>query len=296
MSRLPPTLASFALAPELRALIVDEIQRARDEAFAEGFGARLARLEGRTPRPLKELGPGSRVALYLRVSTDEQDVALQERELSQLVAARGYVVAKRYTDEGISAGDRRPALRSMMRDAGRHRFDAIVVWKTDRFYRDTLRFLLAMDELAKLGVHFVSLTENWDTSTPEGELLQTLCAAVARMENRRHAQRVKAGIAARIAQGLPFGRAALLTAETLELALQLQREGRSTRAIAAELTARGAAVSKDTVARALRAAAAASSSSSSSESPRSEGQRDQAGREEERDTDTDLPPERDDRT
>jgi DNA invertase Pin-like site-specific DNA recombinase len=79
-----------------------------------------------------------RVALYARVSTNNhgQDVTVQTRELKEFVERRGWQLMGVYVDQGISgAKDRRPDLDKLMADARRHQFDAVLVWKFDRFAR-----------------------------------------------------------------------------------------------------------------------------------------------------------------
>ena len=78
------------------------------------------------------------VALYAKVSTsnDGQDVTVQTRELKEFVERRGWRLAGEYVDLGISGSmNRRPQLDRLMADARRHQFDAVLVWKFDRFAR-----------------------------------------------------------------------------------------------------------------------------------------------------------------
>jgi len=78
-----------------------------------------------------------RVALYARVSTlNGQHPEMQLSELREYASRRGWVVAGEYVDEGVSGSkDSRPALNRLMADACQRRFDAILVWKVDRFGR-----------------------------------------------------------------------------------------------------------------------------------------------------------------
>jgi hypothetical protein len=79
-----------------------------------------------------------RVAIYARVSTanNGQDPTMQTRELREYAERRGWTVAGEYVDVGISGTkEKRPELDRLMTDAHRRRFDAVVVWKFDRFAR-----------------------------------------------------------------------------------------------------------------------------------------------------------------
>jgi DNA invertase Pin-like site-specific DNA recombinase len=127
-----------------------------------------------------------RVALYARVSTAKcekcgrirtehdnhshefkgQDPEVQLRELREYVERRGWQVADVYTDVGVSgAKASRPDLNRLMTDAGRRRFDAVVVWRFDRFARSVSHLLRVLEQFQALGIDFVSLSENVDTIT-----------------------------------------------------------------------------------------------------------------------------------
>ena len=76
----------------------------------------------------------------------------------------------------------------------RRRFDAVVVWKFDRFARSVSHLLKALDTFRALGIDFVSLSENLDTSTPAGRMVFTVLGAVAELERSLIVERVRAGI------------------------------------------------------------------------------------------------------
>jgi DNA invertase Pin-like site-specific DNA recombinase len=81
-----------------------------------------------------------RTALYARVSTlnNGQDVSMQVREFEEFCASRKWTIADRYIDSGISGSkDSRPELNRLMADAKRRKFDAVVVYRFDRFARST---------------------------------------------------------------------------------------------------------------------------------------------------------------
>jgi len=81
-------------------------------------------------------------------------------------------IVTEYTDHGVSgAKERRPGLDASMADARKGKFDAVLVWKFDRFARSTRHLVQALEEFQSLGVHFVSLTESIDTSTPMGRMI-----------------------------------------------------------------------------------------------------------------------------
>jgi DNA invertase Pin-like site-specific DNA recombinase len=93
-----------------------------------------------------------------------------------------------------------------MDDAHRHRFDAVVVWKFDRFARSVSHLLRALETFQSLGVDFASLSENVDTSTPTGKMVFTVLGAVAELERSLIIERVKAGLRNARAKGKSLGR------------------------------------------------------------------------------------------
>lgn len=148
-----------------------------------------------------------RCALYFRVSTDDQNTAMQRRELTEFCQRRGWEKVEEYEDVGISgATDSRPALNQLMNDAGKRKFDVVCVWRFDRFARSVLHLLRALETFRSLGVEFVSYSENIDTSTPVGKMTFTVLGAVAELERSIIAERVKAGQQAAKAKGKHIGR------------------------------------------------------------------------------------------
>ena len=178
----------------------------------------------------------TRVALYARVSTSNghQDPEMQLRELREFVERRGWNITREYVDKGISGSkDSRPALNQLMADAGRRRFDAVVVWRFDRFARSVSHLLRALENFQALGVDFISLSENVDTSTPTGKMIFTVLGAVAELERSLIVERVKAGLRNAKAKGKHLGRPRTVVDESrVEL---LRASGVSWRAIAKEL-------------------------------------------------------------
>jgi DNA invertase Pin-like site-specific DNA recombinase len=150
-----------------------------------------------------------RVAVYARVSTlgKGQDTEVQLRELRQFAQARGWQIAGEYVDAGISgAKEKRPELDRLMAEAHRRRFDAVIVWKFDRFARSVSHLLRALETFSALGVAFVSLSESLDTSTPAGKMVFTVLGAVAELERSLIAERVRAGLRNARAKGKRLGR------------------------------------------------------------------------------------------
>ena len=150
-----------------------------------------------------------KVAIYARVSTanNGQDPAMQTRELREYADRRGWTVSSEYVDIGISGTkEKRPELDRLMTDAHRRRFDAVVVWKFDRFARSVSHLLRALETFKAQGIEFVSFSEQLDTSTPAGKLVFTVLGAVAELERSLTVERVKAGLRNARAKGKRLGR------------------------------------------------------------------------------------------
>ena len=148
-----------------------------------------------------------RVAIYARVSTNEQTTENQLLELRAYVETRDWGLTREYIDEGVSgAKDRRPALDQLLGDARRRRFDVVACWRLDRLGRNLRHLVTLLDELHALGIAFVSLGEGIDCTTPAGRLQLHILAALAEFERARIQERVKAGLARAKAQGVKLGR------------------------------------------------------------------------------------------
>ncbi len=174
-----------------------------------------------------------KAAIYARVSTanNGQDPRLQTRELEEYCQRRGWTVAGEYVDVGISGTkEKRPELDRLMADAHRRRFDAVIVWKFDRFARSVSHLLRALETFQALGIEFVSLSEQLDTSTPTGKMVFTVLGAVAELERSLIVERVKAGLRNARAKGKRLGRPRKV-ADVRRIAL-LRSQGLGWRAVA----------------------------------------------------------------
>jgi len=134
---------------------------------------------------------------YVRVSTQEQNTARQEISLSN---------CDKMFVEKVSGKDteHRPQLKAMMEYV--REGDTVIVSEYSRFARSTRDLLNLVDQLQKKGVTFVSLKENIDTSTPQGELMMTIFAGLAEFERKQMLQRQAEGIAVAKAAGKYTGR------------------------------------------------------------------------------------------
>jgi DNA invertase Pin-like site-specific DNA recombinase len=149
-----------------------------------------------------------RTALYARVSTTDQSCEMQLRELPDYVASRGWQVVDEYVDTGWSgAKASRPELDRLLRDARTRRFDAVLVWKLDRWGRSVADSVRSIQELVSLGVRFLAVTQNIDTdeTNPMARFLLHILAAFAELEREMIRERVRAGLRNAKAKGKTLG-------------------------------------------------------------------------------------------
>ncbi len=183
-------------------------------------------------------GGGSvRAALYARVSTADQNCEMQLRKLREYSQRRGWQVAGEYVDTGWSgAKASRPQLDRLMRDASRRSFDAVLVYKLDRFGRSVRNCLDGIEALRAHGVRFLAVSQNIDTdeSNPTSRLMLHILAAVAEFERELIRERVAAGMRSAKARGTRSGKSIGRPRRVFdrEEVLRLRRDGCSIENIA----------------------------------------------------------------
>jgi DNA invertase Pin-like site-specific DNA recombinase len=150
---------------------------------------------------------------YARVSTLEQNESLQVDELEKAGCVRPYV------DHASGAKASRPALDEMV--ASLKDGDVVVVWKLDRLGRSLKNLIDLVDLFKSKGVGFRSLTEGFDTTTPQGELFFQLFGAFAQYERAMVRERTMAGLAAARARGRKGGRPSALSPKQVESARKM---------------------------------------------------------------------------
>jgi DNA invertase Pin-like site-specific DNA recombinase len=150
-----------------------------------------------------------RVAIYCRVSTGEQTIENQERELREIAHRRSWDVVEVFKDEGISGTkgrDKRPGLDALCNAAGRREFDMIMAWSVDRLGRSLQDLVAFLGDIHAQGVDLFLHRQNIDTSTPSGKAMFQMMGVFAEFERAMIRDRVNAGIARARAQGKVFGR------------------------------------------------------------------------------------------
>jgi DNA invertase Pin-like site-specific DNA recombinase len=164
---------------------------------------------------------------YARISTQDQNLDLQRQALE----AAG--CSKIYDDIISGTRQQRPGLilaLEVLRTG-----DALVVWKLDRLGRSVKGLVNLVGELEGKGIHFISLTDGIDTSTPAGRFFFHIMASLAQMERELIIERTKAGLAAARLQGRKGGRKRSMTYSKMEAAKKLLAAGTSPKQIANDL-------------------------------------------------------------
>jgi DNA invertase Pin-like site-specific DNA recombinase len=174
-----------------------------------------------------------KIAIYCRVSTTDQSIEMQRRDLQRFCEQRGFEVFQEYSDEGVSGTkDQRPALDKLMADAKKRLFDGVLCWRFDRFARSSKHLISALEEFRHLGIEFISYQENVDTSSPLGKALFTIVAAIAELERNIIVERIRGGIRRAKEQGKRLGRRPLSDPSLLRTVMELRTAGQSIRTIA----------------------------------------------------------------
>jgi DNA invertase Pin-like site-specific DNA recombinase len=181
------------------------------------------------PKPAKR-----RVAIYARVSTQDQDPQMQLRELRSYAKHRVFIIVQEFIDHVSGATSERPELSKLWQAARARKIDTVLVWKFDRFARSTKQLIDALEEFRHLGVDFISITEQIDTRSPMGKAMFTVISAIAEFARSLISERVRSGIAKARAQGKQHGRPKT-SAETIKEIKRLRRQGKSLNKIAKQL-------------------------------------------------------------
>ena len=150
-----------------------------------------------------------KVALWLRVSTDDQTVDNQRLALTELADRKGMDVVAVY--EAVASGwkgQQQKQLSQLYQSARLGKFDVVLCWALDRLSREGVSATLQIiDRLGKSGVKVLSLQEQWtEVDGPLKELLLSIVAWVARMESERRSERTKAGLTRAVKEGKRLGR------------------------------------------------------------------------------------------
>ncbi len=167
-----------------------------------------------------------KIAIYARVSTkDQQTIPMQVQDLKEYARLRKWDVVRVFEEKKSGASARRPQYSELLHEARKRKFDGVLVWKIDRWGRNSRDIINSLHELDGLGVSFISLQETLDFSTPHGRAMAQLIAVFANLERDLIGERVRAGVANAKKNGVIVGRPKKINEKLIAKAKQLQSEG-----------------------------------------------------------------------
>jgi DNA invertase Pin-like site-specific DNA recombinase len=162
-----------------------------------------------------------RVALYLRVSTAEQNTLNQEAELLQACARHDWEVVKIFNDAGISGAkgrDKRPAFDALHKAIARREFDLVAAWSVDRLGRSLIDLISFLSDIHGAGIGLYLHQQGLDTTTSSGRAMFGMLGVFAEFERAIIRERTVAGLRRAVMSGKRLGRPRL--AEKKEIAVR----------------------------------------------------------------------------
>ena len=179
-----------------------------------------------------------RVAIYARVSTDQQTTENQLIELRRIAMRNDWIVVQEFVDQGISGAkgrDQRPQFDALLKGAVRREFDLIASWSVDRLGRSLQHLVEFLNEIHAKGVDLYLHQQGLDTSTPAGRMMFQMCGVFAEFERAMTRERIIAGQARARAQGKRIGRKPKIDDAMRDRVVELKKSGLGMRGIAAEV-------------------------------------------------------------
>lgn len=135
-----------------------------------------------------------KVAIYVRVSTEEQNLENQINLCKKFCENKGWEIYKIYSDKISGAKSNRPAFNELLQDLRHFKFRAIVVTKIDRLGRSLQHLISLLDEFQSKQVEFVAVTQNIDTTSAAGRLQWQIMGAFAEFERELIRERTREGL------------------------------------------------------------------------------------------------------
>jgi len=176
-----------------------------------------------------------KVALYTRVSTEDQSTERQIAELREYAKGRGWDLGEIYTENASGTNNKRKEFQAMLAAARAKKFDILLVWKLDRLSRSLRDLVTTLQELDEIGVQFVSLKDQIDLTTSAGRLMLHIVGAFAQFEADLIRERVRSGLENARRKGVVLGRPRSLSDEALDAIKELRSRGATIDTIAARL-------------------------------------------------------------
>jgi len=149
-----------------------------------------------------------RAGTYIRISTkDKQETGMQEKSINDYCERENIQIVKDYKDVGQSGSkESRPEFDLMLKDMRNKKFDAIIVYKLDRIGRSLSHLLKLFEEFRSKKINFISITQNINTTTPEGRMFLHMLMVLAEYERELTISRINSGLDKARAEGIKLGR------------------------------------------------------------------------------------------
>jgi DNA invertase Pin-like site-specific DNA recombinase len=135
-----------------------------------------------------------KVAIYARVSTEEQHAFKQIEACQKECEHRGFEIYKVYEDVISGSKSSRPSFNELLADMRKYKFNCVMVTKLDRLGRSLQHLLSLFEEFKTKGINFIALTQNIDTTSASGRLQLQIMGAFAEFERNLISERTKEGL------------------------------------------------------------------------------------------------------
>ena len=147
-------------------------------------------------------------AIYYRISTaDKQDVGMQQKAVRDYCKREDIEIYKEYSDIGQSGSkESRPLFDLMLQDMRARKFNCIVVYKLDRIGRSLAHLIKLFEEFKTKGINFISISQNINTTTPEGRMFLHMLMVLAEYERELTIDRINSGLERAREKGKTLGR------------------------------------------------------------------------------------------
>ena len=185
----------------------------------------------------REVMASTKVAMYVRVSTQQQTTENQLLELYEVCERNDWSVVEEYNEtvSGTKGVDGRSELSRLLQDAQRKKFEKVVIWSVDRLGRSMKHLVMVLSQLKDLDVDIYSYKQGIDTSTTMGSSFFHMVGIFAELENNMRSERQKIGIKRALKDGVKFGRKDVMDEDKEYQIYQLRCKGKSIRSIAKEV-------------------------------------------------------------
>ncbi len=147
-------------------------------------------------------------AIYYRISTaDKQSIGMQQKAVRDYCNREQIKIFKEYSDIGQSGSkESRPNFDIMLRDMRARKFDCVIVYKLDRIGRSLAHLIKLFEEFKVKHINFISVTQNINTTTPEGIMFLHMLMVLSEYERALTISRINSGLARAKAEGKKLGR------------------------------------------------------------------------------------------